>query len=112
MLFELYNAFRKGLDKLIPSLFSFIKKLFGLLFYLLPATIPTGIAFLVMWGLRYLDVNLDISRLVMKIIFSIGQIIPLSVYIHLANNENHYDDYSSDLGFAFCAIAIAWMWTL
>lgn len=112
MLFEFYDAFIKGLDKLIPSFFSFIKKLFGLLFYLLPAAIPTGIAFIVMWGLIYLNVSLDISRLVMKIVFSIGQIIPLSVYLHLANNENHYDDYSSDLGFALCAIAIAWMWTL
>ena len=109
-----YTAFKKGLKLILRNFFSFLKKLFVILFfYGIAMIIPISVALLILWGLSIIPgIPPAVPRLIFKIIATIGQVIPLSIYLYVAENElkkTHED--ATELSFAFCAAVITWIWT-
>ena len=110
---DYYHSFIGGL-KLIPRyLFSFIKKMYLIIFfYGLPMTIPILVALSILWVLSSIPgIDPQIAQLVFKIIVTVGQIIPLSIYLYIADNElNKTDEDAPELCIACCAAVITWIW--
>ena len=108
-----YNAFKNGLKLIWRGLFNFLKKL-GLVifFYGFPMFIPMVVALLLLWILSSISaIDQNVAVFVFKIVATMGQIIPLSIYLDAAENElKQTDEVSSELGFAFCAAVIAFIW--
>lgn len=110
---EYYFAFLGGL-KLIPRyLFDFVKKFVVLtFFYGITMGIPLIFSLLIFWLLSIIPgISLNAAGLVYKIIATVGQIIPLSINLYLAENQlAKTKENSPELCFAFCAATIAWIW--
>lgn len=109
-----YSAFKKGLKLILRNFFSFLKKLYVILFfYGIAMIIPIGVALLILWGLSIIPgIPPAAPRLVFKIIATAGQVIPLSIYLYVAENElKQTQEDAPELCFAFCAAVITWIWT-
>ncbi len=108
-----YDAFKKGLKLIWRGLFNFLKKLaLVIFFYGVPMIVPMLISLLLLWLLSSIStIDQAVAVLVFKIVATVGQIIPLSIYLGIAENEVKYsDEFSAELGFAFCAAVIAFIW--
>ena len=111
---EYYYAFKEGLKLIFRNLVSFVKKLYVIAFlYGLPMIIPMSIALLILWGLSNIPgIDPSVALLIFKIIATAGQIIPLSIYLYVAENElTQTNEDAPELCFAFCAAVITWIWT-
>lgn len=111
---EYWDAFKEGL-KLVPSrLFRFLKKLVGNLFiYGLILIIPLIIALGIMFLVKILTQDTDISTMAFKIFATIGQIIPLAISLHVSENELiATNEDSAELCFAICVVIIGWIWIM
>lgn len=107
---EYYFAFCEGL-KLIPRhLANFLKKMGCIIFiYGIAMAIPLLVAAPIGWLLTL--ISRDVAWIVFKIIFTVGQIIPVSIYLHAAEDGlSKTDEDSPELCFAFCAAVITWVW--
>ena len=108
-----YYAFKEGLKLVFRDFRNFIKKLCGVIFfYGLPMTIPVLFALLVQWVLSCIPgIDKEVEVLIFKITATVGQIIPLSIYLQTAETElKNTDEASPELCFAFCVVAITWIW--
>lgn len=111
---EYYFAFKEGLKLILRYFFNFIKKLFVIVFiYGLSMVIPLLAALLIFWVLSVIPgIDSKITSLVFKIIITAGQIIPLSIYLSIAEDElAQTKEDAPELCFAFCAAIITWIWT-
>jgi hypothetical protein len=111
---EYYYAFKKGLKLIFRNFVSFVKKLFVVAFlYGLPMIIPLSVAVLMRWGLSSIPgIDPYVASLICKIIATAGQIIPLSIYLYVAENELIItNEDAPELCFAFCAAVITLIWT-
>ena len=106
------DAIKEGL-KLMPSgWWDFFKKsyvfcfLYGRLF-----AVVSAFSALIMMLLKALGVPLDICVLVMKILITVGQIIPAASYIAMINNEPNCEG-STDICFSGWIITSLWVWLL
>ena len=109
---EYYEAFKEGL-KLVPSrLFRFIKKLYGAGFlYSIGLVIPVIISLVGMFLVKVVSQNVEAASLTMKILFTIGQIVPLSISLHVSENELiNTDENSAELCYAICVSFIVYIW--
>lgn len=110
---EYYYAFREGLKLIFRNFVCFVKKLYVIAFlYGLPMIIPVSVALLILWGLSNIPgIDSNVASLVFKIILTAGQIIPLSIYLYISENElKQTDEDAPELCFAFCAAVITWIW--
>ena len=111
---EYYYAFKEGLKLIFRNFVSFIKKLYVIVFfYGLPMGIPMSVALLILWGLSNIPaIDPSVASLIFKIIATVGQIIPLSIYLYIAETELiRTNEEAPELCFAFCAAVITWIWT-
>ena len=111
---EYYYAFKDGLKLIFRYFVSFAKKLFVISFlYGFPMVIPISVALLISWGLSAIPgIEPKIASLIFKIIVTAGQIIPLSIYLYVAENElTQTNEDAPELCFAFCAAVIMCIWT-
>ena len=111
---EYYEAFKEGL-KLIPSrLFRFIKKLCCVgFFYGLVLVIPAVISLGIMSLVKVVSQNVEAASLTFKILFTIGQVVPLSISLHLSENELiNTDEDSAELCYAICVSFIVYIWNV
>lgn len=109
-----YYAFKEGLRLIFRNFISFFKKMYVLSFvYGLALTIPTLIALPILLGLSIIPgIDITVSSLIFKIVFTAGQIIPLSIYLYVAENElTQTNEDAPELCFALCAAVITWIWT-
>lgn len=105
---EFLEAFKTGFG-LIPScLFRFIKKLIApFIVYALFSILPI----LSVFGIMSLYSVPNVVRIVVKILATIWQIVPLSFSLHLSEFElEATDEDSAELCFAICALVIAALW--
>jgi hypothetical protein len=112
---EYYNAFKNGLKLIFRNLVSFAKKLYVIAFaYGFSLVIPISVALLVMLGLSLIPgIDSNVPLLIFKILATAGQIIPLSIYLYISENElKQTNEDAPELCFAFCAAVITWIWTL
>ena len=110
---EYYYAFKDGLKLIFRNFVSFIKRLFVIAFlYGLAMVIPMSVALLTLWGLSNIPgIDPKTASLIFKIIATAGQIIPLSIYLSIAENElTKTNEDAPELCFAFCAAVITWIW--
>ena len=108
-----YYAFKDGLKLIFRNFVSFAKKLYVIVFlYGLPMIIPISVSLLILWGLTSIPgINPKVATLIFKIIATAGQIIPLSIYLYVAENElTQTSEDAPELCFAFCAAVITWIW--
>ena len=109
-----YSAFKNGLKLIIYKFSEFIKKLSVIAFlYGLLMIIPISVSLLIFWGVSHIPgITPAISRHVFKIIATAGQIIPVSIYLYVSENElKQTNEGSPELCFAFCATVITLIWT-
>lgn len=109
-----YFAFREGLKLIFRYFFNFIKKLYVIVFiYGLSSCIPLLAALPIVWVLSVIPgIDSKITSLVFKIIITAGQIIPLSIYLYIAENElAETKEDAPELCFACCAAIITCIWT-
>lgn len=110
---EYFYAFLGGFKLIFRDFIKFIKKLLLILFlYGLPMVIPMSVAALILWGLSNIPgIDPKVALLICKIIATAGQIIPLSIYLYVAENElTQTNEDAPELCFAFCAAVITWIW--
>lgn len=105
-------AFIEGLKLLPKYLLKFLKKLYCILFiYGFTMAIPLLVAAPIGWLLSIIPGVGSAAWIVFKIIFTVGQIIPLSIYLHVAEDElQKTDEDAPELCFAFCAAVITLVW--
>ena len=111
---EYYYAFREGLKLIFRNFVGFVKKLCVIaFFYGLPMIIPVSVALLILWGLSNIPgIDSNVASLIFKIILTVGQIIPLSIYLYIAETELiRTNEEAPELCFALCAAVITWIWT-
>lgn len=111
---DYYYAFKDGLKLIFRNFCSFVKKLGGIVFlYGLPMIIPMSVALLISWGLSIIPgIDPEVASLVFKILATAGQIIPLSIYLYVAENElTQTNEGAPELCFAICTAVITWIWT-
>jgi len=111
---EYFYAFKDGLKLLFRNFVSFLKRLCVIIFfYGLPMCIPMIAALLIIWVLSLIPgIDNGIISLVFKIVATAGQIIPLSIYLYVAENElKKTQENAPELCFAFCATVITLIWT-
>lgn len=111
---EYYEAFKEGF-KLIPSrLFRFIKKLFCVgFFYGIGLVIPAIISLVGMFLVKVVSQNVETASLTFKVLFTIGQIVPLSISLHVSENELiNTDEDSAELCYAICVSFIVCIWNI
>lgn len=110
---DYFYAFKEGLRLILRYLWSFIKKLSVIAFlYGLPMVIPCIVSLLLLWVLSLIPgISTDIELIIFKIIFTVGQIIPLSIYLYCSENElKEANEDAPELCFACCAAIITWVW--
>ena len=109
---SILEAFTKGLKEIPSSLFRFIAKLFtnGYLYFV--SSLPTLlISFVIMAIVKGLSQDSYAAAMAFKIIFTIGQIIPLAMSIYMSEWElASTNENSSELCYAICAAIIAYVW--
>lgn len=105
------EALKIGLGLIPSGLLRFVKKFIVVLtFYAIGTLIPVLISFGVMQLLVTFDTQ-DSANMAFKILFTIGQIIPLSFSLYLSEYElGSTDEDSEELCFAICAVVIASLW--
>jgi hypothetical protein len=109
-----YYAFIEGSKLIFRYFFNFFKKLFVIVFiYGLSSCIPILAALAVCWVLSVIPgIDTKTTSLVFKIIVTAGQIIPLSIYLYVAENElTKTKEDAPELCFSFCAAYITYVWT-
>ena len=111
---DYYFAFIDGLKLLPRYLFNFLKKLIGVSFvYGIAMGIPLIFSLLIFWLLSIIPgIDLNAAGLVFKIIASVGQIIPLSIYLSTAEDLAKTQEDAPELCFAVCVTVIMWIWRL
>jgi hypothetical protein len=108
---DYYFAFIDGLKLLPRYLFNFLKKLVGVSFlYGITMGIPVIVAGLIGWLLSLIPgISPNAAGLVFKIIASVGQIIPLSMYLSTVEDLAKTQEDAPELCFAVCVTVIMWI---
>ncbi len=111
---EWFYAFKEGLSLIFPEFFSFFKKMLAVLvLYAISATIPFTIVVLIVWLLGAAGIDPKVASLVFKILATIGQIIPLSIYLSESEKQlKQTNEDAPELCFALCTAVIIWLWAL
>ena len=106
------EVLKKGLEAIPHCLLNFAKKLaVNAAFYIVGVSVPLLVALPVLYIVGVTTHNHSAALLVFKIIFTIGQIIPLSVSLYISEWElTNTNENSSELCFAVCATVIAYVW--
>ncbi len=113
---DYYYAFKEGLKLILRYFGRFIKKLGVIVFvYGLSMGIPIIFSLLLSWVLSLIPgISTDIKGMIIKIVLTAGQIVPLSIYLYCSENDSDLKEANEDapeLCFACCAAVITWIWT-
>ncbi len=111
---EYFECFKEGLKLIPPRLFRFIKKLFcNIFFYGFFIAIPLLISLGGMFLVKVVSQNVEAATLTLQILFTIGQIIPLSMSLCASEKDLiKSDEGSAELCFAICVFVIAYTWNI
>lgn len=105
------DSFIKGLKLIVPRFIDFFKKFFSTMwFYSYFSFIIIAIVGIIAICLHWLDIDTDTAIIIIQVLFTVCQIIPLSLSLDLAQNSDK--EFSSDLCFVACGTYIAVVWLI